>query len=637
MWKCPNCGRENGDNDIFCECGSNLSSDVEDITPEGSASSYDDEPVLDDAAEINDDLAFKYFDDLDNEYSELDGDDKTDFTDIDDNALGIPDKTGVEVMDDDSIDDDVKIFVSDEYKKSSVISPENDDTPHDFTMDSFGNIENDGTYNVSDGSDNTDGRSAPDLKTENKVAPSVKSTSQSLTRKANQTAYLDEAKKQHSKHRGSSPDDTDDRFISGGRGGLSNMSFIIMLLALIVITTGLSILYIQKTFPGNTLGDKINYIAHSTFTDDLITKSPTIVPDPENDGMIIITVYARKGSMVRFCEGNTSTECTVSGQSVSFRVPTSLWTASAETGATDTLLIEPNIFVYDPTRSYDIVKVSFDQPYSTDIKHVNISITAPTDNDVFTTSSDTVRIEGKVDDPSVALFMNGTELQLNANGIFKTSYYVSEEAEQKVVFTAQKNGYVVGAKTLTINYTESNVGIELYNESFRTYDGTLTVEGKVDRGIDMSVPDTYLDGELELHSSGRFEFTLKFSDEGNYPITIILTDGDEDSSITIFAEYAPDREEYTAHVRTLDYDRLKEHSTMDYHLSVSGTVEEIYRSKPYTRALFRTSEGDMLVIEYYDTDIDWKVGNNYHIYFDARGDDSSTGYPSVYCWFVYSV
>ena len=76
---------------------------------------------------------------------------------------------------------------------------------------------------------------------------------------------------------------------------------------------------------------------------------------------------------------------------------------------------------------------------------------------------------------------------------------------------------------------------------------------------------------------------------------------------------------------------------MDYHLSVSGTVEEIYRSKPYTRALFRTSEGDMLVIEYYDTDIDWKVGNNYHIYFDARGDDSSTGYPSVYCWFVYSV
>ncbi|MBQ9950440.1 MAG: zinc ribbon domain-containing protein [Clostridia bacterium] len=415
----------------------------------------------------------------------------------------------------------------------------------------------------------------------------------------------------------------------------NDIIFIGVMVGLIAVIIGLSIIYINRNFPGKDFGERVRYIMTSSFTDALITRDPTIEPSETADGepAVIITVYARKGCIVSFREGSTTMERKVEGQSIAFRVPTSLWTSSMSQEDIASVVIEPNVFVYDPDRSHDIVQLDF-EPYSAALREVDITLTSPS-TDEFTTSSTSVIIEGYVSDNEVAVFMNGKQLQLDENGAFRTVYHVTQEGKQKVVFTAQKSGYAIGSKVLIVNYNKSDIALEIYNEELRTFEDTLEIKGKIERGVELEVTGVEIDGEVEVSRYGEFAFTAKLPAVGNYAIMLNMKDGEKESAAEIYVERAPDIDEYMSSTVHFDYEWLLEHPTMEKHFGITGTVTEIYQTEPYVRAKLHTSDGDIVFTYYHTTEVATGDNKTYRIYGYPDGTDSETGLPQIYCWFIH--
>ena len=412
------------------------------------------------------------------------------------------------------------------------------------------------------------------------------------------------------------------------------MAAMVVLTALVVL---LSIVYIRQTFPGDTLGEKIHYIFTSTFTDGMITKAPTIEEDETSDGepAVRITVYARRGCVVCFREGATIMERTVEGQSIAFRVPTSLWTAASKNLDVTSVDIVPNVFVYDPAKSNEIVQLEF-EPYSAALQSVKINITNPA-SESFTTSSLDVPIEGNVSDRSVAVYMNGNQLQLDEGGYFRTVYHIpgDKSGEYEIKFTAQKSGFALGSKTITVNYSKSKIDLEIYNEDLRTFTDTIEISGKVKKGVELEIKGVETEGEVKVDRSGEFSFTALVPTVGNYAVTFNMKDGDKSSSTIIYIEHAPDINDFVSSTTSFDYDWLVEHPTMYKQFGITGTIKEVYQTEPYVRARLHTSDGDVVFVYYYTTEVSKDDNKTYRIYCYPDGTDADTGLPQVYCWFIH--
>lgn len=416
-----------------------------------------------------------------------------------------------------------------------------------------------------------------------------------------------------------------------------DIAFIVISVVLIIATILLSGLYINRNFPGNNLKEKIAYMFSSAFSDEIITAPPTITASETEAGdpAIIITVYAKKGSIVVFQEGATRMERKIEGQSISFRVPISLWTSKAGSDSVEGLEIKPNVFVYDPSKSNEVIKLDF-EPYHTAANTVDIVITSPDSLDISTTNS-SVQIAGYVSDMSAAVFMNGEQLQLDEQGYFMTVYHVESLDSQRVVFTAQKGGTVVGSTVLNITYEKSSIDINITNESLRTFEDKLLIEGTVDKGAKLKVSGVELEGDLNLDkSTGKFSFTALLPDIGNYIITLSLSAGDTNSSVDIYAEHAPDMDEYIRGAWSLDYDWAVDHPTMNkHHYCIDGKIVEVYQSEPFVKARMKTADGDVIFTYYHTTAVEANDGKNYTLYAYLDGVDQKTGLIQLYCWFIH--
>ena len=603
MRKCPICGYENSDNSQFClNCAAPLTDAEKKQKP---------------AADLDDLFGSGSFDDEES-------------------------TSPVSSYDSFDEDGDVKIFEGFD-DKNDVHTVKNDSAAHEQT-----------DSDTASSADDTEGERETDFAENNVEEEKADETEQSENDNMPSEDNDNPADSFDSNPSGDDAEQYDDfgdndRYVSSARtkkgkekpvreGSLGqDLVFIAAMAVLTAVVIMLCIVYIRQTFPGNTLSEKINYIYTSTFTDGIITSNPTIEADKTSDGedAVRITVYAKRGCVVCFREGQTYMERTVEGQSIAFRVPTSLWTAQHKGEDITSLDIVPNVFVYDPSRSNEVIQLEF-APYNTALQAVEINITTPS-SESFTTSSLAVAIEGSVSDPSAAVFMNGNQLQLDENGFFRTTYHITgdKSGEYTLTFTAQKSGYAVGKKVITVKYNKSDIPLEIYNEELRTFEGSIEITGKVNKGVELSISGVETDGEINIDRSGRFSFTALIPTVGNYAVTFNLKDGKEESETVIYIEHAPDRERFVSEASHFDYDWLVNHPTMNKKLGITGTVVEIYQTEPYVRARLHTSSGDVIFTYYHTTEVATNDSKTYRIYCTPDGTDAETGLPMVYCWFIY--
>lgn len=414
----------------------------------------------------------------------------------------------------------------------------------------------------------------------------------------------------------------------------SDISFIMVAILLLAATIFLGYYYVQKNWDGD-----FKYMLTNILTDEIVTRAPEVVSDRTGSGepAIKITVYARKGSIVTFTEGATSIEMTMKGRSLSFRVPISIWTSNVKEG-TNALEIKPNVFVRHPDINNEVTKLEFDTFYTTLVANViDINITTP-DKDEISTQNSTVTIEGTVSDPTVALYMNSNQLQVDENGYFRTIYHVEAVGEQEVVFTAQKGGYAIGEKRLKIIYEKSDMKCKITSDAesgLRTFTETLDITGVIDKGAKLKVSGVDIVGDVNVDKDGKFNFTASLPNIGNYLITLTVSAGDSEATFDIYAEHAPDREEYIRSAWQLDYEWLEGHSTMQRALGVSGKIVEVYSTEPFVKAKMHTEQGDIIFTYYHTTEVSTKDGKSYRIYAYPDGKDEETGLPQLYCWFIY--
>ena len=619
MRKCPICGYENSDNSQFClNCAAPLTDAEKKQKPAADLDGLFGSGSFDDEGSTAPVSSFDSFDE-DGDVKIFDGFDGKDKAQtvinyIEPNAQGDGNT--------DSPADDTESEREADFAENNVEEEKADDTEAD-EIESF---------------------ETEDEKTEPSANDSIPSETEDISEGSFEDNTFD----------GDGSDDDDDfgdndRYVSSPRtkkgkekpareGSLGqDLVFIAAMAVLTAVVILLCIVYIRQTFPGNTLSEKINYIYTSTFTDGIITSKPTIEADKTSDGedAVRITVYAKRGCVVCFREGQTYMERTVEGQSIAFRVPTSLWTAQHKGEDITSLDIVPNVFVYDPSRSNEVIQLEF-APYNTALQAVEINITTPS-SESFTTSSLAVAIEGSVSDPTAAVFMNGNQLQLDENGFFRTTYHITgdKSGEYTLTFTAQKSGYAVGRKTITIKYNKSDIPLEIYNEELRTFEGSIEITGKVKKGVELSITGVETDGEINIERTGKFSFTALVPTVGNYAVTFNLKDGKEESETVIYIEHAPDRERFVSEASHFDYDWLVNHPTMDRKLGITGTVAEIYQTEPYVRARLHTSSGDVIFTYYHTTEVATNDSKTYRIYCTPDGTDAETGLPMVYCWFIY--
>ena len=426
------------------------------------------------------------------------------------------------------------------------------------------------------------------------------------------------------------------------RATYADLIFAGITVGILVISVLIGVLYVNRNFSGKSFKEKFNNMFCTDTAKAIITAKPTISQSETSDGepAIIITVYAKNGTKVIFREGSTTMEQQISGSSIAFRVPISLWTSNKDIDLTKGIYIQPHVFVYDPARSNDIVSLDF-EPYYVSLDTVNIVLTKPEAKKI-TTANSSVKIEGYVSDPTVTLLMNGEQLSMDEKGYFRAVYHIENyEKENLILFQAlspDMDNQVVGKSQLKITYDRASVNFIVNNTSLRTIEDTLKITGKTSPNTDVLISGVELDGDVNVNkSTGEFAFTVKLPNVGNYVITATLKAADSESSVDIYAEHAPDSDSYISTAKRLEnYDYLTDHSTLDKHYGITGTVTEVYQNEPYVKAKLHTAEGDLIFI-YFDSEqtIEEKDGKSYRIYASLDGIDSETGLPLLYCWFIY--
>ena len=374
---------------------------------------------------------------------------------------------------------------------------------------------------------------------------------------------------------------------------------------------------------------------NTTFTSAAITKNAEVFfgETETGDPAVLIKVYARKGFTVRFQEGELIQDTVVTGTSVTFCVPQSIWIPGSPVESS-VLTVNPTVYVIDPNNNGEVIQVKID-PVEITLPSVIITLDKPETSELIT-SDDTVEIAGSVSDPAVAVFIGDTQLQMDQNGYFRGIYHMDALGEHEVFIEARKPGAEVVRSRLLITYTKTDLALTVTNESMRTFEDTIEITGIMDRGAQLSVSGIQTVGEVNADSeNGTFSFIANVPDVGLYTPTLSLTAGNVTSSITIYIEHAPDIDSYRSSARAFDYEDAISHSTMDRRYEIRGTIVSVEQTDPYVIATMLTRDGDYLTFRYYHTTtVEANDGKDYRIYAYPTGTDSDGGLL-MYCWFIY--
>lgn len=189
----------------------------------------------------------------------------------------------------------------------------------------------------------------------------------------------------------------------------------------------------------------------SIFDSSPVTKEPVIekITTENGDPAYNITIYAKRGSTVRFTGGTISKDIPVeSSKPIILSVPEAVWIPS-EPVETDKLEVFPDITVI--SKDGTETPVAFAEPIVIDIPTLSLSVTAP-NTPTFETAAADVTFSGVVGDPTSAVYVNDMQLTVDESGAFEGAYTLTAEGENTVNVEARKNGYAIARQTFTVNY-----------------------------------------------------------------------------------------------------------------------------------------------------------------------------------------
>ncbi len=436
--------------------------------------------------------------------------------------------------------------------------------------------------------------------------------------------------------------------------GKKNIVFIAAAAVLVILIAVLGVIYVN-----NVHGGDFSKFISCTFGGDPITRTPTIEAWETDDGdpAYLITVYAKRNYTVRYSNDDVQLERTIGKNQryIPFVVPQSILIPD-EPMEVSKYIITPDFFtVISPSGAE--TKLDIDEQITIEIPSIDLTVTQPSVAE-FNVDSAVVPIAGSVNDNTVGIFVNDSQIAIDEAGNFSTSYTLPGEGVTKIVVEARKNGYQTARAEFNVSYgtdstdpeqtttgenenqTTTNIGNVVFSVNSdvkRTGTAsTMTVSGTMETGAAISVSGVELDGTVTQDpNAGTFSFTVKTSKVGVYEAVITATKGDAAKTTTLYLEHQPEKNAYMESVYKMDYDKIKNYPNHEQGYKIVGKVTEIIQSAPYVKAKIQTSDGDMIFYYYSGVaTIEVGDGKTYELYGDPYGTDSATGLPQLHAWFI---
>ncbi|MDL2234971.1 hypothetical protein LJC07_02315 [Christensenellaceae bacterium OttesenSCG-928-L17] len=295
----------------------------------------------------------------------------------------------------------------------------------------------------------------------------------------------------------------------------------------------------------------------------------------------------------------------------------------------------PDIIITTPKGEEYQVEIP---PITVNIPAINLSVTSP-ESEQVTVSRNIVNFTGTVDQPDADVRIEGLALEVDESGNFAGAFELPGFGTHTVTLTAQKNGYQIAKKSITLEYVQSVANLSIDRGTIRANEsGLATIKGTIDAGATMAVsgPDGVVLGTPTVDASGSFSFTAQMEKTGFYEITCAVTKDGSTITDTVITEFAPDYTTYTAAVHKLAYSRMINETKHTGSYKCIGTVTEIYNSGNYDLAKLVTSDGEEMIFEYRNNvaEVALNDGKTYNLYADYVGIDPEYNLPRVYAWYI---
>jgi hypothetical protein len=290
---------------------------------------------------------------------------------------------------------------------------------------------------------------------------------------------------------------------------------------------------------------------------------------------------------------------------------------------------------------------------------------------IMAPESNTIGIQGTIDDPNSTLTVNGTEQTVYAGGVFMFDYTMSpdatEDTEETVTLVASKPNCVSDTKEITVHaykFVPEPMTLEVKSDiaSLRAdKSGKLIVTGKTLPGATLTATSdnssNVLCGSVTVDGDGNFSFQVTM-DPSFYGLSVITLDaakeGCEDGSVkfTVMRGLA-DKNEFVKHyLKTKTYREVKEkgdnaisiaellanpgqYAGSAYGIRITATVVEANTVGDDTIVKMTVHKTNETVYVHALSSV-WQhnVGSEYNVYCNFIGTYSDTGCAEFYGWFA---
>lgn len=305
---------------------------------------------------------------------------------------------------------------------------------------------------------------------------------------------------------------------------------------------------------------------------------------------------------------------------------------------------------------------------------LNITVESPVADEngmIMAPESNTVSIQGTIDDPNSTLTVNGTEQTVYSGGVFMFDYAMSpdatEDTEETVTLVASRPNCVSDTKEITIHaykFVPEPMTLEVKSDiaSLRAdKSGKLIVTGKTLPGATLTATSdnttNVLCGSVTVDGDGNFSFQVTM-DSSFYGLSVITLDaskeGCEDGSVkfTVMRGLA-DKNEFVKHyLKSKTYREVKDkgdnaisiaellanpaqYAGSAYGIRITATVVEENTVGDDTIVKMTIAKTNETVYVHALSSV-WQhnVGSQYNVYCNFIGTYSDTGCAEFYGWFA---
>ena len=472
--------------------------------------------------------------------------------------------------------------------------------------------------------------------------------------------------------------DDDDDYDDDRRGGKGTTILFWVLIALLVALIGVFGAYVVKKNFGGSVSNMIAAISGKEVPEDQqsandITANPSTVVDASKmytaeigediqvetgTPVYMIDIYAPAGTSIKL---ETTMELVDGGVTTIgdsnhaiLKVPKVAFMPNAPVD-TDTIVIKPKITATSPEGE----TVDINVPEVTAVAEpLQITLDQPTMDVINNTlKNDPITLSGSVQDYTVSVFVNGTQIAVDAEGKFNHAYQpAGGEAAETITIEAKKNNCKTAVHTITVepyvvqdgNITvTSNPAVEAY-ELRSDKDNLVTIKGTTVPGATVTgtcASDKIVFGTATVSETGEFQLPVTVNEGGVFTVTLKATaEGYKDAETKCFIERLPD-DDSSDYLKACKNMKSEQHAAIaagtitsgDYYLR--GKVTEVVSGAPYEVVKMELEDGEVVYVTNrsakarLDSD---DLKKERVVAGSVAGTYEDTGLPHLWVWYMWN-